>query len=163
MNCRLAQVSCQGVKRGFAFTAYHTTLWNAVLYTSFQAISGLPLEVHGASVAWRVHLDEDRDASSSRDGTRLEHLNSRRVDRACRRRVADFFAHGPWNQIAYGTWGLTKQRNRELHARSPAFRGIPASSKRRCAELRRKRLRSVSRLRRKSAGRSCIRHGAGAL
>ena len=71
-----------------------------------------------------------------RDGTRREHLNSRRVDGACRRRVADFFAHGPWNQIAYGTWGLTEQRNRELHARSPAFRGIPAASKRRCAELR---------------------------
>lgn len=100
----------------------------------------------------RVRLDEDRDASYHKDPTRLEQFNSRRVDRGCRRRGADFFAHDPPNPHAYGTCVLTKRGNRELRPRWSAFRGIPAASRRRCAELRRNNSGAPRRCQRKVLG-----------
>ncbi len=84
-----------------------------------------------------TRLGGDCNANSIQDHTRQGHFNCRRVARACRRLVVDFFVYGPRNQLAYGTCGRTQRHSRELDARSSAFRGMPAASRRRCAGLRR--------------------------
>ena len=97
--------------------------------TSLKCQLQCPFARHATDPASRVRCSSA--VTSTKTATRvplkttmLEQLNSRRVDRPCRRRVADFLARDPRNPRAYGTWLLTMQSHRELRARWSAFRGV---------------------------------------